>query len=647
MGGMVAGVTSDPACLLPMPAHGTCCRFRIQTVPALAHKNAQDGEWLTEHEADREPMRMVPSGVVCGRLVRHGMTSPVGLRCGQGWAMNVLRGVGVRLVVGAALLAGALLAVWPGTLHASSTPTITSISPNIGATAGGTRITILGTDFLSGALVFVGGAAASEVVVVSSTQITAVAPARSQGNAAVLVVNSDNGAVSLVGAFFYEAATAPLALGSLSPASGPSRGGTSMTIAGTGFRGLPTVLFNGTPATNVTLTGSSLVTLRTPPGVPGVVTITLTNPDGVTISAARAFSYEAGRLEVLSISPGGGPVAGGSVVRISGNAFASGAAVTFGATPARDVVVVNSTTITAVSPIQAAGIVAVMVSNLGGASVSSPNGFTFRSDRASSGLSVTNVNPVSGSASGGATVELSGPGINGGMTVLFGDALAPVLSAPSPGFITVRAPANIPGPVTLTVINTDGETARLANGYVYTGPSGLSVQSVSPPTGAANGGTVVTITGAGFAAGAAVRFGTQYASNVWVIGESQIVATAPAGVAGSVGVSVVNPGGLTVSIPNAFTGAGATPPSGSGTPAVTVPLPAMGIALFVSGGGTNAQIVTASGCAATTLTFWVLNASGEFETYVPNVTIGAVNAAWNTRFASGVPAGTPLLGRCS
>ena len=53
-------------------------------------------------------------------------------------------------------------------------PTVTGVSPSAGPLAGGTAITITGTNFLSGATVSVGGAAATSVVVVNATTITAV-----------------------------------------------------------------------------------------------------------------------------------------------------------------------------------------------------------------------------------------------------------------------------------------------------------------------------------------------------------------------------------------------------------------------------------------------------------------------------------------
>ena len=48
-------------------------------------------------------------------------------------------------------------------------PTVSSVSPNSGSTAGGTAVTITGTNFAAGATVTFGGTAATNVVVVSST----------------------------------------------------------------------------------------------------------------------------------------------------------------------------------------------------------------------------------------------------------------------------------------------------------------------------------------------------------------------------------------------------------------------------------------------------------------------------------------------
>jgi hypothetical protein len=66
-------------------------------------------------------------------------------------------------------------------------PTLTSVSPNSGTTAGGTAVTLTGTGFTGAPSVTFGGTAATSVVVVNATTITCITPARAAGTASVLV----------------------------------------------------------------------------------------------------------------------------------------------------------------------------------------------------------------------------------------------------------------------------------------------------------------------------------------------------------------------------------------------------------------------------------------------------------------------------
>ena len=76
------------------------------------------------------------------------------------------------------------------TFSVASAPTVTSVSPTSGATTGGTAITLTGTNFAAGATVTVGGAACTNVTVVSATRITCTTPAGSDGAASVVVTSS-------------------------------------------------------------------------------------------------------------------------------------------------------------------------------------------------------------------------------------------------------------------------------------------------------------------------------------------------------------------------------------------------------------------------------------------------------------------------
>ncbi|MET8947481.1 IPT/TIG domain-containing protein [Streptomyces sp. NPDC004542] len=68
------------------------------------------------------------------------------------------------------------------------------------------------------------------------------------------------------------------------------------------------------------------------------------------------------------------------------------------------------------------------------------------------------------------------------------------------------------------------------------------VTSISPTQGSPAGGTAVTINGSGFTGAFAARFGSQLATSVVVVSDTQITATTPAG-SGTVRVTVTTPGG--------------------------------------------------------------------------------------------------------
>lgn len=110
-----------------------------------------------------------------------------------------------------------------------SAPTISAVSPGSGPATGGTAIAITGTDFLSGATVTVGGASATNVVVVSVTEITAITPAGTAGAAAVVVTNTDGGTFSDAAGFSY--ATTSTSTGT----SGTSTGTSAVVSNPTGF----------------------------------------------------------------------------------------------------------------------------------------------------------------------------------------------------------------------------------------------------------------------------------------------------------------------------------------------------------------------------------------------------------------------------
>jgi hypothetical protein len=82
-------------------------------------------------------------------------------------------------------------------------PLLSTVSPTSGPITGGTAVTLTGQDFASGATVTFGGAAATNVVVVSGMQINANTPPQAQGGANVTVTNPGGQSATLANGFTY------------------------------------------------------------------------------------------------------------------------------------------------------------------------------------------------------------------------------------------------------------------------------------------------------------------------------------------------------------------------------------------------------------------------------------------------------------
>jgi hypothetical protein len=173
---------------------------------------------------------------------------------------------------------------------ATSTPTVTSVSPASGSPSGGTAVTINGTDFRAGATVTIGCAAATNVSVVNATTITAVTPACAEGTGNVTVTNTDTGTGTLAGGFRFGAPSPTV--GGVSPNSGPSTGGTLVTITGTNFGAGAAVTFGTNPGTDTQVINPTTITTRVPPSsVAGGVDVKVQNSDGHNGTLANGFTY--------------------------------------------------------------------------------------------------------------------------------------------------------------------------------------------------------------------------------------------------------------------------------------------------------------------------------------------------------------------
>jgi hypothetical protein len=421
-------------------------------------------------------------------------------------------------------------------------PVITGLVNNIGPDAGGTSVTIVGTSFaglnaagavvwLPGTTVSFGSTLAAAFQVTSPTQITATSP---PGQGTVDITVTTPGGTSATGLIDHFTYFPPPVVSSVSPAIGPSAGGTQVTIAGSNFLDLSVCRF-GAAAAQLTSFSDTQFTVVSPVGQ-GTVDVTVTTPGGTSAtSAADHFTY-APPPTVSSINPTAGPVLGGTTVTVNGAGFTGVTAVSFGSSPATSFNFVSDQQLTAVSPAgSAAPVVDITVTTPGGTSATGkPDQFSYVQPP-----TVSAIKPPFGPVAGGTQVSVIGSGFLPATGVNFGSVAAEKFAADGDELIIGVSPAGKSGTVVdITVTNPGGISAAVAGDkFTYVGPP--SVGLVVPGSG--TGGAVVAIFGSGFTMTNSVMFG-DLPARVINVAEGEITVVTPPG-QGVVEVTVTNPVG--------------------------------------------------------------------------------------------------------
>jgi len=154
----------------------------------------------------------------------------------------------------------------------------------------------------------------------------------------------------------------------VTPAAGPTRGGTAVTIRGSDLGGVKAVKFGAKSATHVKVVSAAEVTAVAPAGT-GTVNVIVTGSGGSSApSVLDRYTYDPAPA-VTSLTPASGPAHGGNVVAIHGAHLAGTVLVKFGTKKAK-IVSVSATTVRVIAP-PGSGAVVVRVVTPGGTSASS------------------------------------------------------------------------------------------------------------------------------------------------------------------------------------------------------------------------------------------------------------------------------------
>jgi len=230
------------------------------------------------------------------------------------------------------------------------------------------------------------------------------------GEQAILGGPTDSGGAGAVWSFAVGPAVTnmPPTVTNVSPAEGPTAGGTSVTITGTNLNTVSAVRFGATSVLrkNIDVVSPTSIVVTSPSASkPGTVDVTVSAAGGTSAinDPGDNFTYlasqKANKLAptIVKLSPSEGEVSGGTPVTINGSNLNEVDDVKFGSTAAASFTVNSSTSITAVSPAEAAGTVDVRVSSPSGISpVNANDQFTFTTAAQIAGVS-------GGTAAGGGT----------------------------------------------------------------------------------------------------------------------------------------------------------------------------------------------------------------------------------------------------
>ena len=260
--------------------------------------------------------------------------------------------------------AGGTSEAGPATAYAydGDAPAVTSLTPNSGPRSGGQTVEIRGRGFYGATKVEFGpGATSPSFQVLSDTLVRATTPAHAAGGVSVQVTTANGTSAPDPWVTWYAFLDPAPTVTSVSPASGPSSGGTMVVVRGTGFTGATAVRFGTTPAQGFAVLDQGLLLATAPVGAPGPTAIRVTTPSGSSNPATATFTY-GDPPTVTGVSPAAGPTGGGQVVTITGTGLTGATTVELGAGEvAAFFQVVSDTRIDVFTPPHAAGLATVLV----------------------------------------------------------------------------------------------------------------------------------------------------------------------------------------------------------------------------------------------------------------------------------------------
>lgn len=445
-------------------------------------------------------------------------------------------------------------------------PVISTITPNEGELKGGYYIKLLGSNFDSTAKIYFNGSLVQSTFYSKSDIRFTVPASQTPGAVDIRIVNSDEQEFTAKDAFTYLAPPPKPApeISSVTPNEGELKGGYNIKVLGKNFESTAKLYFNDS-LVSFTFYSSGEIRLRVPASqTPGRVDIKVVNSDGQEATAPGAFTYlappPAPAPTITSVTPNEGFLEGGYNIAVKGANYSNSSIIYIDSQPLQTVYYSSGELRGKVPASPVAKVVDVKVVNPDEQFVIVEGAFSYIAPPPPPAPTVTSLSPDSGIIAGGYNSFVNGTNFSSSTKVYFNDVLLNSVYY-STKQIRVSVPAiATPGPVTVKVVNSDGQEAELIDGFTYILPPPPSITEINPNSGDMAGNYNIVIKGANFNSTSVVYINhvavqtTYYTSN-------ELRARVPkATQAGPVDVQVVNGDGQQVTITGGFTYNSPPPP---------------------------------------------------------------------------------------
>lgn len=382
-----------------------------------------------------------------------------------------------------------------------------SIEPTVGSTEGGTLLRVHGVGFdTAGNVSCVVNGSIVQTLVETARSLTCTAPmAVEAGEVKVELTINGEEMSSSTASFRYHW---PVEVTSVYPISAPESGGSRLLVTGSGFTDTGTlacvfVLSPGRHETQIMNTAvylsDNVVSCSSPKGGVGDAEVRVTN-NGIDVSVSLVYFTVTSKSTVTMLWPSSGWTDGGTAVRVEGTGFVDLSTVfcRFGDAVVSADTVLDFTSVMCTSPPrEESGGVAVEVTNNGVDWTSSGVVFAYLPP-----IKVLGVSPNIGPLGGGTVVRLSGSGFEastdgGKLACRFGLSVVPAVVTEAGSIALCVAPAS-PKLGYLSLDISSNGVEFMSVGYTFYYSQDIVAESAWPLAGPESGGTVVTITGAGF-----------------------------------------------------------------------------------------------------------------------------------------------------